>query len=348
MKRLLPIVFLLLVGAGLFWMLHGRGGGDGRYTGFVEGEERVLRSEVSGRVIDVAFHEGDSVPAGAVVARLDSADIAAKADSARSNIDVLARQVDQAIIQADLREASWLQDVRTREAEAQQALADVGLAERTAAREEGLARSGATTKQLLDDTRNKLSSARIAAERASSALAKTKAEQATIAAARAQVEVLRQQKAYAESQLAELEITRAKFEVRAPATPTVVQTQLLWPGELAQPGTPIVSVLDPRDKYVQIYVPVPDLSSFRLGTRMEIELDSEPGKRWAGEVSFVADRANFTPEKIETRADRVGQVYRAKVRILEGIERFTPGAEADVYVSADQPATEAKKEEAGK
>jgi HlyD family secretion protein len=335
MKRAVPVLLALLVLAGVVVWLRSDGDSDGRFTGFVEGEERVLRSEVAGRVLDVAFHEGDAVPAGAVVAKLDDADIRAKVDSARRSIDVLARQIEQAGIEADLRAASWQQDVRTREAEAEQARADVALAERTAGREEGLARSGATTKQLLDDTRNRLTSARIAAERAASALAKTRAEEATIASARARVDVLREQKALAESQLAELEVTRAKFEVKAPDVATVVQTQLLWPGELAQAGTPIVSVLDPRDKYVQVYVPVPDLSRIRVGTKMEIELDSEPGKRWPGEVSFVADRANFTPEKIEIRSDRVGQVYRAKIRILEGVERFTPGAEADVYVTGE-------------
>ena len=46
----------------------------------------------------------------------------------------------------------------------------------------------------------------------------------------------------------------------------------------------------------------------------------------------LADQANFTPEKIETRSDRLGQVYRAKVRILEGVERFQPGTEGNVYL----------------
>jgi hypothetical protein len=49
-------------------------------------------------------------------------------------------------------------------------------------------------------------------------------------------------------------------------------------------------------------------------------------------VSFVADEANFTPEKIETRSDRLGQVYRAKVRILAEVERFQPGTEGNVYL----------------
>jgi len=332
MKRLLPlfaVVALLIVA---LVVLRAGGDKDGRYTGFVEGEERILRSEVSGRVVEIAFREGDAVPAGAVLARLDTADIAARIESARQQVEVLSRQIEQARIEADLREASWKQDLRTRETEAAQARADLELATRTAGREEGLARSGATTRQLVDDTRNRLSAARSAVERADNMLEKTRAEEATIAAARAHVEVLGGQKSLAASQLAELEVLRAKFEVRAPAVPTVVQTQLLWPGELAQPGTPVLSVLDPRDKYVHIYVPVPDLARFRVGTRMDIELDSSPDKRWPGEVSFIADRANFTPEKIETRSDRVGQVYRVKVRILDGVEGFTPGSEADVYL----------------
>jgi len=92
-------------------------------------------------------------------------------------------------------------------------------------------------------------------------------------------------------------------------------------------------VLDPRDKYVQVYVPVADVARFRVGRRVEIVLDSEPGRRVPGEISFVADQANFTPEKIETRSDRMGQVYRAKVRILEDVERFQPGTEGDVYLA---------------
>jgi HlyD family secretion protein len=115
-----------------------------------------------------------------------------------------------------------------------------------------------------------------------------------------------------------------------------VETQYLWPGELAQPGAPVVALLDPLDKYVQVYVPVDRLDRFRVGQRVEIDLDSAPGRRIPGEVIFVADQANFTPEKIETRGDRIGQVYRAKVRILRGAELLQPGTEGDVYL-VDEP-----------
>lgn len=338
MKRVLPVLLLLAAVIAAVVYSNRDSEADRRYTGFVEGEERLVRSEVSGRVVEFAFGDGAVVPANAVLARIDDADLAARVQSANRQVDVLSRQIEQATIEANLRQAGWKQDLSTRESEVTQAEKDVALAERTAEREESLARSGATTRQQLDDTRNKLSLARTAAQRGVNMLAKVRAEEATVAAARAQVDVLQGQKDLAASQLAELEVTRAKFEIRAPGVPTVVQSQLLWPGELAQPGTPVATVLDPRDKYVQIYVPVLDLSRIRVGTAMEIELDHAPGKRWPGEVSFIADRANFTPEKIETRADRIGQVYRVKVRIVEGVEGFTPGSESNVYI----------KDEAGK
>ena len=81
-------------------------------------------------------------------------------------------------------------------------------------------------------------------------------------------------------------------------------------------------------------MPVADVAQFSLGRKVAIELDSRPGTRTPGEVSFVAEEASFTPEKIETRDDRLGQVYRVKVRILEDVESFQPGTEGNVYLEA--------------
>src|SRR5207237_3978231 len=133
--------------------------------------------------------------------------------------------------------------------------------------------------QLLDDGRARRDQAASALERARQLLARAEAEEGEIAVARRQPDVLREKREQARAELAELEVTRAKFEVRSPDVPTVVQTQFIWPGELAQPGTAVVAVLDPRDKYVQVYVPVAEVARFRIGGRVEIVLDSEPDRR---------------------------------------------------------------------
>jgi HlyD family secretion protein len=337
-RRLLPVVAAVAVAlAAGIWLW--RRGEEVHYTGFVEGEERVLRSEVAGRVLEVLFAEGAAVPPNAVVAKIDDADIAAKIRSKQQELAVLGAQAARQEEEIALLESTWGRDVAAQQAELARVESEARLASRSYEREARLVESGVSTDQRLDDARARRDQAESARIRAREQLARAKAEEGAIAVARRQLEILRQQEELSRAQLGELEVTYTKYAIRAPDVATVVQSQLLWPGELAQPGTPVLSVLDPADKYVQIYVPVLDAARLRVGTRVEIELDGEPGTRVPGEVSFVADQTNFTPEKIETRSDRIGQVYRAKVRILEGVERFTPGSEGNVYLLDDDAET---------
>jgi multidrug resistance efflux pump len=332
-RKLILAVLALAVAAAAGYTYWRRDHRARYYTGVVEGEERVIRSEVSGRVLSVAFAEGDRVDAGAVIARIDDQDIAARIHAKDQSLAVLDAEIRRQATQVDTVEQTWQQDLRARRADLRQAAAAVALAEATFERERALIRTGASTQQLLDEARSARDQAASARDRARDMVARTEAEEGNIAVARHQLEVLTQQRALAEAELAELRVTHAKYVVHAPPVPTTVQTQFIWPGELAQPGTALLALLDPRDQYVQIYVPVADLAGVRVGQRVAIELDSAPGERVPGEISFIADRANFTPEKIETRDDRLGQVYRAKVKILEGVERFRPGTEGNVYLA---------------
>ena len=308
-----------------------RGKSD-HYTGFVEGEERVLRSEVTGRVREVKFAEGDAVPADAVVAALDDDDVQAKLRSKRQELAVADGDIRTADERVVLTRQTWERNLAAAEADVRQAETTAAVAERTLAREADLVKTGASTAQLLDDMRARRDQARSTHVRSIEMRERTKAEERSITVAERELETLKARRDLTLAQIHELEVTAAKYQIHAPAAPTVVQTQHIWPGELAQPGAPILAVLDPKDKYVQIYVPVDEVGQFTLGRPAHIELDSRPGVRIPGEVSFVADQANFTPEKIETRTDRMGQVYRAKVRILEDVDRFQPGTEGNVYL----------------
>ena len=326
-------VLLLAVAVAFGWW--GQRGGESWFTGFVEGEERVLRSEVAGRVLEVGYGEGDVVPAGAIVARLDEGDVRARITSKQREIAVLDAEIRRSQDQLQVVERTWARDLEGRRAELRQADAAAELARLTFARRQQLFADGVSAAQSLDEARAQRDSTRSGVERVREALARTEAEEGNVGLAQRALEVARERRELAVAQIEELRVLAAKYAIRAPDAETRVQTQFLWPGELAQPGTPVLAVLDPRDKYVQIYVPAADLARVRPGRRVEIELDSAPGRRVPGEISFVADQASFTPEKIETRADRLGQVYRAKVRILEGAEALQPGAEGNVYLAAD-------------
>ena len=341
MKRgVVAVVILVGVVAAVLWWMR-RDGREVYYTGFVEGEERVIRSEVAGRVLEVPFGEGAAVPANAVLARLDESDIAARINAKKRELDMTQADMRTQEERIGLVETTWKTGLDARRADVTQAESALLLAERTFTREAELVKTGASTAQLLDEARARRDQAQSAVARARDMVAQAAAEERNIAVNKGQLEMLRQRAAFTEAQIAELEVTRAKNLVRAPNVPTVVQTQFVWPGELAQPGTPVVAVLDPQDKYVQVYLPVTAMGAVRVGRRVEIELDSTPNHRIPGEISFIADQANFTPEKIETRGDRVGQVYRAKVRVLGDAASLKPGTEGNVYlVAEDQRAAE--------
>jgi multidrug resistance efflux pump len=278
------------------------------------------------------------------VARLDARDIESRLESKRREVDVTDAEIRSQEERVRLTEATWQRDVAARHTDVDQAVSAADLAERTFRRERDLVGSGASTAQFLDDARARRDQAQSALERTKEMLARATAEETAIAVARQTLAALHERRKLLLAQTAELEVTRSKYDVRAPGVATTVQTQYIWSGELAQPGAPLVALLDPLDKYVQVYVPVDELDRFRVGRRVEIELDSAPGRRIPGEIIFVADQANFTPEKIETRSDRVGQVYRAKARILEGAETLQPGTEGDVYLVDTPAAKESAKE----
>jgi HlyD family secretion protein len=118
-----------------------------------------------------------------------------------------------------------------------------------------------------------------------------------------------------------------------------VQTRLIREGEYVNPGTGIATLLDPLDKYVRIYIPVPDLGKVHLGDPVRLEPDALPDTFFPGEVSFIEDMAQFTPKNIEIRSDRITQVFAAKVRILEGPGTLKPGMEGTVYWDGQSKAT---------
>src|SRR5689334_3033472 len=106
-RKLVPILVLLIatVGGAIYYARSDTS--RGHFTGFVEGEERILRSEVSGRVLEVKFGEGDAVPADSVVAVLDDRDIQAKVASKRQEIAALDAQLRTQEERIKLVDATW-------------------------------------------------------------------------------------------------------------------------------------------------------------------------------------------------------------------------------------------------
>jgi HlyD family secretion protein len=106
----------------------------------------------------------------------------------------------------------------------------------------------------------------------------------------------------------------ARLELTAPLT-GVVQKQLAHRGEHVGAGTPILTLADPTDLKLTLYVLEGDLGRVAVGQPVSIRVDAFPDRVFSGTVKSIADRAEFTPRNVQTQKDRQNLVFAVTVRV---------------------------------
>jgi HlyD family secretion protein len=99
-------------------------------------------------------------------------------------------------------------------------------------------------------------------------------------------------------------------------------------------GAPVLTLANPDDRWVRIYVRGDEVGRVALGERAAITADAYPDRTYDGEVIFIASEAEFTPRNVQTTAERVKLVYRVKVRVIgDTALDLKPGLPADVRLA---------------
>jgi HlyD family secretion protein len=294
---------------------RGAPAGPPRASGYVEATEVRVAPEVGGRVVELKVAEGDRVEAGAVIARLDTAD----AELAKQRA---AAERDQAVAQLRLLQAgARAEDIRQAAAQAESARADVAAAEAELQsaeadlqRFEALLASNSGSRKQRDDaaTRRQVAVSRVTAARertqaAVEAVARLRAgaRPEEIAAARARV-------AAVEAQIATLDKAVADAVLKSPVAGTVT-AKLVDAGEMIAPRTPVVVVTDLDTAWANVYVDEPMVPRLRVGQKATLVTDA--GQRIEGAITFISPKAEFTPRNVQTAAERSKLVYRIKVTV---------------------------------
>jgi HlyD family secretion protein len=104
----------------------------------------------------------------------------------------------------------------------------------------------------------------------------------------------------------------------------------------------VLTLLDPADRWVRIYVPEDQVGRVRIGQQARITADTYPDRTYTGEVVYIGSEAEFTPRNVQTPEERTRLVYPVKVRI-SGDTAFDlkPGVPADVRMEAPAEGTAA-------
>lgn len=327
-KRVIPIVLLLAVGGVVGWTVwRNRQAAQGPLvaSGTVEATDAQLGFQVPGRLVEIGPREGDRVESGAVLARLDSTETDARRAQALALSDAARAQL------AELQAGSRAEEIGQARAALAAAAERVTDAERDVERAEMLYAGRAIAKEALDKATTVVDVVRAQRDQAAQQLRLVERgpRSERIDAARAQV-------AQAEAAVATLDATLANLRLAAPFA-GVVTVRHREPGEIVPAGAAVLTLLDPADRWVRIYVPENRLGEVALGEPAAIAADTFKGKQYAGEVAYIASEAEFTPKNVQTTEERVRLVYAVKVRVTgDPAYELKPGLPADVTLARPQ------------
>ena len=230
-------------------------------------------------------------------------------------------------------------------------------------RARSLVGSGDEPQQLLDDATAQYRAARAQVRSASDAVALALANRrnvrirefavsgsqsqqrqsaASLESVQAQSALVEQRKAQllaAQSQLAQ---ARAALGL---ARENLSETRLLAPfdgyvishnfeaGDLIVPGAPVLTVGDLEHPYVYVYVSETQLPRIKPGLHADVTVDGFPNRRFDGVVTEIGNTAEFTPENVQTKDQRIDYlVFRVKVEIADKTRILKPGLPADAAI----------------
>ena len=307
-RRRLGILFAL-VGAGAiaYWAFGLRNREEPLVlSGSIEARDAEVGSLVGGRVAAVHAEEGATVRKGDPLVTFET--------------DLGALQIrEQRARVAEMRAGLARVTAGPRREETARARAGAENAERERRRLKALFDQGVIGRQQYEDAATR---ARVAQEAYRELQRGSRAED--LDAARAALD-------REEQRLAFLLRQSEEAVVRAPAD-GVVESLDLRPGDLVAANRPVARVLEPGQLWARVWVPEPSLGLVRVGQRVAITVDSFPGREFPGRIVEIRQQGEYTPRNIQTRKQRMDQVFGAKVAIDPAPE-LKPGMAAEVRLT---------------
>ncbi|WP_350456269.1 HlyD family efflux transporter periplasmic adaptor subunit [Macellibacteroides fermentans] len=119
-----------------------------------------------------------------------------------------------------------------------------------------------------------------------------------------------------ESQIAQIEDQLLKSRITSPIQGTVL-TKYAEQGEFTAPGKALFKVSDMQQMYLRAYITSDQLTQLKQGQPVTVYADfgEDQMRTYPGTISWIADKAEFTPKTIQTRNERANLVYAVKIAV---------------------------------
>jgi HlyD family secretion protein len=329
-------------------------------SGTVEARNIRVGSKVGGRIDKVLVREGDSVEPGQVLITFDDRELQAALEQSRANAEKAQRGyrpeeiaearagAAQAKADYELRKNGYRQeDIDAAKADLDRANADEVRTHLDFNRYDALAKNDVGSKQQRDTAEANWKVALAQQHSAQRKLDQLKRgyrpEEIASAEARYVQATATLEKLERGNRREDVELAKAAYaydlaryrerQVTAPAA-AVVEVLDVRPGDLIAPNTPVATLLERDQIYVRIYIPETEIGRVRLRQIAEVRVDSFPNQVFNGAVEQINQQAEFLPRNVQTREERVHQLFGVKIRIDDSSGRVRAGMSADVKLKA--------------
>lgn len=254
-------------------------------SGTFEAEETIISSEASGIIKQFELKEGQQLKSGQVVGYIDSTQLFLRKKQLEAQIVAL---------------LSKRPDVTTQLATLQEQLLS---AEKEQKRVSKLVEADAATTKQLDDINSQLEviKKQIDAQRSSLTISS---------------EGISKDAMPLEVQVEQANDQLAKCKIINPVNGTVL-SKYAEANEMASPGKPLYKIADLRTIILRAYVTGNQLPLLKLNQQVKVLTDDGNGgyRETSGTISWINDKAEFTPKTIQTKDERANMVYAVKVNV---------------------------------
>jgi HlyD family secretion protein len=268
-------------------------------SGTFEADEVIVSTLATGKILSLNIEEGSVLAKDSIVGFVDPTDLSLQKEQVQASIQALNEKTSDVAPLVKL-----LQD----QLGVQQTQHNNLLHEKT--RIENLLKQDAATQKQLDDINFQVESAK----------KQMNVTQQQINVQRNNVvtqnrSILSEGKPLEkrEEQLQEL---LNKTKIKNPINGTVL-TKYAEEGEITSNGKAIYKIADLSTITLRAYVTGAQLPQIKLGQQVQVFIDSGANKyrQYPGTITWISDKAEFTPKTIQTKEERANLVYAIKIKV---------------------------------
>lgn len=268
-------------------------------SGTFEATEVIVSAELSGKILSLTVNEGDTVSANRVVGTVDAEGIELQKEQVEASISSLSDKTADVGPQVAL-----LQN----QLAVQQSQLNNLLHEKQ--RIENLIKQDAATGKQLDDM-----NAQIDVVRKQMVVTQQQINVQRNNTSTQNRSILSESKPL-QKRVEQLNDQLKRADIVNPIKGTVL-TKYAEAGELTSAGKALYKIADLGEMKLRAYVTGDQLSQIKLGQQVKVLVDDgkEKYKELTGIISWISDKAEFTPKTIQTKEERANLVYAIKINV---------------------------------